>query len=150
MVELTPLIKENLGHLVQPLIDAAGTDITHWFDPVTKKVKTFIDPNTELEVPFCPMGEFLHCPPSEPTTLWSSNIGKPWWKDKALQIGNLTSKTRKIRLFNMLTTQESVIEVCCEETLDEIQKREAHKPNRIDELMDEVRARARLAAARRG
>lgn len=121
--DLTKLVAANPGSLVQPIIDAAGTDISHWFDPVTKKVKTYIDPKTELEVPFCPMGEFLHCPPSEPTAMWSSDIGKPWWKDKTLQIGLLTAKTRKIRLFNMLTKQESVIEVCSEETLDAIQKR---------------------------
>jgi len=121
--DLTKLVADNPGNLVQPIIEAAGTDISHWFDPVTKVVKTFIDPKTELEAPFCPMGEFLHCPPSMPTTEWSSNIGKPWWKDRTLQIGSLTTKTRKIRLFNMLTQQESVIEVCCEETLDEIQSR---------------------------
>jgi len=121
--DLTKLVADNSGSLVEPIIDAAGTDISHWFDPVTKKVKTYMDPETELEVPFCPMGEFLHCPPSVPTTMWSSNIGKPWWQDKSLSIGNLTAKTRKIRLFNMLTQQESVIEVCCEETLEEIQRR---------------------------
>ena len=77
--DLTKLVAANPGSLVQPIIDAAGTDISHWFDPVTKKVKTYIDPKTELEVPFCPMGEFLHCPPSEPTAMWSSDIGKPWW-----------------------------------------------------------------------
>ena len=56
----------NPGHLVTPIVEAAGTDISHWFDPVTKNVRTYIDPETELEVPFCPMGHFLHCPPAEP------------------------------------------------------------------------------------
>ena len=53
---------------MQPLIDAAGTDISHWFDPVSKAVRTYIDPETEFEVPFTPMGNFLHCPRSEEHT----------------------------------------------------------------------------------
>ena len=69
------------------------------------------------------MGEFLHCPPAMPTTEWSSAFNKPWWQDKSLRIGDLTVKTRKIKLFNMLTKQETTLEVCCEETLEEIQKR---------------------------
>ena len=77
VVDLTPLIKDNPGHLVQPLVAAAGTDITHWFDPVTKNVRTYIDSKTELEVPFTPMGQFLHCPPALPTADWSSDIGAP-------------------------------------------------------------------------
>jgi len=121
--DLTALVADNEGHLVMPIIEAAGTDISHWFDSVTKEVKTYIDPKTELEVPFCPMGEFLHCPPPMPTIDWSSNIGKPWWKNKKFCIGNLTHKTRKIKLYNMLTKQETTIEVCSEETLEEIQRR---------------------------
>lgn len=121
--DLTKLVADNDGRLVQPIIEAAGTDITHWFDSITKEVKTHIDPITELEAPFCPMGEFLHCAPTMPTGDWSSNIGNPWWKDRSLQIGALSMKTRKIRLFNMLTQQENIIEVCSEETLEEIQRR---------------------------
>ena len=121
--DLTALVAENPGHLVTPIIDAAGTDITHWFHPVTKDVQTYVDPETELEVPFTPMGHFLHCPPTEPTSTWSSNIGKAWWKDRSTCIGQLTLKTRKITLYNMLTKQATTLEVCCEETLEEIQRR---------------------------
>ena len=117
VVDLTPLIKENVGHLVQPLIDAAGTDITHWFDPVTKDVRTYIDSKTELEVPFTPMGTFLHCPPSIPTSDWSSSIGTVWWRDRTLVLGKLTLRTRRIKLENMLTKQKTELEVCAEETL---------------------------------
>ena len=123
VVDLTDLVASNPGHLVEPMIEAAGTDISHWFDSVTKDVRTYIDPETELEVPFCPMGAFLHCPPPMPTADWSSNIGKPWWKDPKLRIGMLTAKTRKINLFNMLTKQSTILEVCSEETLEEIQRR---------------------------
>ena len=47
VLDLTELVKENRGLLVQPLIMAAGTDITHWFDPITKDVRTHIDPETD-------------------------------------------------------------------------------------------------------
>ena len=40
-----------------------------------------------------------------------------------MAIGKLTTKTRRIKLLNMLTKQETVIEVCCEETLQAIQAR---------------------------
>ena len=121
--DLTALVAENPGSLVKPIVEAAGTDISHWFDPVTKQVRTYIDPETELEVPFTPMGHFLHCPPVSPTAQWSSNIGKPWWKDRSLAIGALTAKTRKIILFNMLNKESTKLEVCSEETLEEIQRR---------------------------
>jgi len=120
---LTPLLVSHAGHLVQPIIDAAGTDISHWFDPITKNVRTYIDSKTELEVPFTPMGHFLHCPPAEPVADWSSNVGTPWWRDRSLCIGRLTVRTRKIKLLNMLTKQESTLVVCCEETLEEVQRR---------------------------
>jgi len=123
VIDLSPLIKENLGHLVQPLIDAAGTDITHWFDPVTKDVRTCIDSKTELEVPFTPMGTFLHCPPTIPTADYSTNIGTVWWRDRGLALGKLTMRTRRIKLENMLTKQKTALEVCEEETLEEIQNR---------------------------
>jgi len=125
--DLSELVKDNVGHLVQPLIDAAGTDITHWFDPDTKEPRKHIDPETELETFYLPMGPLLHCIPPEPTAAWSTDIGTPWWKGEwngqSLFKGKLTIATRKIKLFNMLTRQETTLEVCCEETLLEIQKR---------------------------
>ncbi len=36
--DLTDLIQKNYGPLVDPLIKAAGTDISSWFDPVTRDV----------------------------------------------------------------------------------------------------------------
>lgn len=38
-------------------------------------------------------------------------------------IGQLSKKTRKIRVVNTLTTQDDLLEVCSEETLLEIQDR---------------------------
>ena len=123
VLDLTPLVQANRGVLAQPLIAAAGTDITHWFDANTKDPCTCMDPETEIEVPFTPMGRFLHCPPAEPDASWSTAIETPWWKDKAYVLGNLTKKTRKVKLLNMLSRQETTIEVCSEETLNEIQRR---------------------------
>ena len=34
--DLTGLIQENYGVLCEPIIKAAGSEITHWFDPKTK------------------------------------------------------------------------------------------------------------------
>ena len=36
--DLTELVQKNYSHLVDPIINAAGTDITHWFDPMTRDV----------------------------------------------------------------------------------------------------------------
>ena len=43
--------------------------------------------------------------------------------DETYCIGHLSSKTRKIRIINTLTSQEHTIEVCGEETLEEILNR---------------------------
>ena len=36
--DLSKLIQDNFSAECEPLIRAAGTDITHWFDPSTKEV----------------------------------------------------------------------------------------------------------------
>lgn len=123
VLDLTPLVQANRGVLVQPLIAAAGTDITHWFDATTKDPCTCMDPETEVEVPFTPMGRFLHCPPTEPDASWSMAVERPWWKDAAYVLGSLTKKTRRVKLLNMLSRQETTLEVCSEETLGEVQRR---------------------------
>lgn len=123
VVDLTELVAANPGRLAQPLIDAAGTDVTHWFDGRTRDLRKYVDPATQLEAPFLPMGQFLHAPPAVPSSEWATDFGVPWWKDKRLVVGRLTVKTRKIKLFNMLTKQEATIDVCAEETLGEIEAR---------------------------
>ena len=37
--DLTHLVQNNYGPLCEPIIKAAGSDITHWFDPKTKEVR---------------------------------------------------------------------------------------------------------------
>jgi len=121
--DLTPLIAQNKGSLVQPLLDAAGTDITHWFSPKSKDLRSHIDDKTELRAPFLPMGNLLHAPPPEASANWATDIGTTWWKNKNLCIGKLTRQVRTLKLLNMLTKQETTLEVCEEETLTEIQNR---------------------------
>ena len=66
---------------------------------------------TKCNVPFTPIGRFLHIPPQGPRTDWSSNIGKPWWADDQYFIGQLSEKTRKVLIMDTLISKEQVIEV---------------------------------------
>lgn len=75
--DLTKLIQENYGHLVDPLIKAAGTDISSWFDPVTKDPKICIIPDTNIQGYYCPNGFFLHVPPAEPDADWDYHFETP-------------------------------------------------------------------------
>lgn len=133
VLDLTELVKANRGLLVQPIIAAAGTDISHWFDNITHDPCTHIDHETDIEVPFTPMGRFLQCGPAEPNAKWETDIDTPWWKNKSYVLGRLTTQTRRITLLNMLSRQETTLEVCSEETLNEIQRRymvhNAHAPS---------------------
>ena len=103
------------------MIKAAGTDISHWFDPYTWEPKTAVDPVTGVNWYYCPYGRFLHIPPLTPDSDWDPASFKiPWWRDRQLCIGRLTEKTRKIRIFNQLTKADDELVVCKEETLNEI------------------------------
>jgi len=81
-----------------------------------------LDPTTGVNWYDCPMGRYLHIPPLMPDSDWDPTSFKtPWWKDtQGLCIGKLSEKTRKIRVFNQLTKADDVIEVCSEETMNEI------------------------------
>jgi hypothetical protein len=123
VIDLTAFIAKNRGPLAQPLIAVAGEDISHWFDAKTGNVKTHVDPETDLELPFLPFGRFLHVPPPTPVSNWSTNFGTPWWRDPALKIGRLSERTRSVQVVNILTQQETMLLVCSEEALEEIQDR---------------------------
>ena len=120
---LTSLIESNPGVLVQPIIRFGGTDISHWFDINTKQPKTFVDPNTFITIPYTPYGRYLHIPPRLPTTDWDNSFGIPWWEDPIYLIGRLSKKMRIIRVVNTLTQQDDTVEVCTEDTLEEIRSR---------------------------
>ena len=75
-------------------------------------MKTHIDPVTGCRVPYTPMGRFIDVPPPCPRSDWANNFGRPWWRLDKYCIGNLSQKTRRLRLINTLTLQEQTIEVC--------------------------------------
>ncbi|XP_075438330.1 cytochrome b5 domain-containing protein 1 isoform X2 [Ascaphus truei] len=122
--DLTALAKEHQGDiLLKPIIEAAGKDISHWFNPKTGDIKTHIDPQTGCVKYYTPQGRVLHVPPPGPRSDWDTGFGRPWWKDTFHHIGVLSSKTRFIRVINTLTSQEHTLEVCSEETIWEILRR---------------------------
>lgn len=123
VLDLSSLVEQHRGPLAQPLIEAAGCDVSHWFDAKTRDVRTHIDAATGLELPYLPMGRFVHVPPAEPDASWSTAVTTPWWKDASLVVGRLTKKTRKIKLLNVLTRQENILDVCAEESIAAIQRR---------------------------
>ncbi len=72
-------------------------------------------------MPLCPTGRYLHIPPQEPDSNWKPDFEIPWWKDnEKYKIGNLTKRKRKIRIINMLTKHDDILEVACEESMNEI------------------------------
>jgi hypothetical protein len=89
------------------------------------QLRTHCDPVTGLTVPFMPKGRVLHVAPTFPSAGWATNFGTPWWRDPALVVGRLTAAPRRVRVVNMLASQEQVLEVCAEETIGEIQDRYA-------------------------
>lgn len=117
---LTDLIQENYGYLIDPLIKEAGNDISHWFDHITKDPKELIIKNTCLQGYYLPHGNCLNIPPDLPDSSWNYNFTVPWWKNEKYKIGKLTKKQRKIRIINVLSNQDDIIEVCSEETIYEI------------------------------
>ena len=118
--DLSALIQSSPSDLCDPIVRAAGTDISHWFDPVTREPKTWVDPKSNFRWFYCPTGRYLHIPPLEPDSDWDNSFEVPWWRDKSLMIGRLTKKTRKLRVINMLTKSDDVVEVCCEESMNEV------------------------------
>ncbi|CBZ53625.1 conserved hypothetical protein [Neospora caninum Liverpool] len=123
VLDLTPLLVKHQNELALPLIAAAGTDISDWFDEKTRNPTRHIDPETGIEQPYTPQGRFIHIPPPYPSGDWATTVGTPWWLDEKYVIGRLTKKTRKIRILNLLVQHEVVLEVPCEDTINEIQRR---------------------------
>ena len=121
--DLTKYIQENYSSLMEPLIKAAGTDISHWFDPKTKEPKTCVLQGTSLLSYFCPNGLYPNIPPAFPDSEWNYNFDIPWWKNSNYKIGKLTKKVRKINIMNTLTEHMDLIECCEEETINEILER---------------------------
>ncbi|KAH7823215.1 cytochrome b5 domain-containing protein [Monocercomonoides exilis] len=125
VLNLTSLIEKHKDSPadIAPFIEAAGTDISHWFKPKSGEFRTMDDPQSGLQKPYTPSGEVLHVLPPVPRTDLKIDFEEPWYKDPQFQVGFVTKKSRKIRLKNMLTKDEHVLEVCCEETLGQIRAR---------------------------
>eukprot|EP00462_Mataza_sp_D1_P002956 CAMPEP_0175102324 /NCGR_PEP_ID=MMETSP0086_2-20121207/8367_1 /TAXON_ID=136419 /ORGANISM="Unknown Unknown, Strain D1" /LENGTH=223 /DNA_ID=CAMNT_0016377109 /DNA_START=33 /DNA_END=704 /DNA_ORIENTATION=+ len=121
--DLTPLVQEHRGLLVNPILKFAGQDISHWFDARTLEPRNYVHPELGVEVPFTPYGRYVHIPPPEPVIDWMTHIPCPWWRDTKYLIGNLSKKQRKIKVVNVLSGQTDEIPVCAEETLEEIRQR---------------------------
>mmetsp|Transcript_20188 Transcript_20188/g.44889 ORF Transcript_20188/g.44889 Transcript_20188/m.44889 type:complete len:219 (-) Transcript_20188:1640-2296(-) len=119
---LSDLIMEHRGPLSKPLVEAGGSSISHWFNEKTGDLKTYIDPVRDIEMYYTPCGRFIHVPPPDPVDK-TEIIALPWWKDEQYVIGQVTKKTMKIRITNMLTHNEDIIKICHEETVAQIRNR---------------------------
>ncbi|CAL1589948.1 unnamed protein product [Knipowitschia caucasica] len=118
VLDLTELAQKNKDEaLLLPLLESAGKDISHWFDPETKDVCLFVDQVTQCRRYYTPRGRFVDVPPPGPRSDWACEHSTPWWRDQRYCIGLLSHKTRFIRVVNTLTGQEQRLEVCSEETL---------------------------------
>jgi hypothetical protein len=62
----------------------------------------------------------LHAPPPHPTATFDMSFEEPWWRQQKLMVGNLTQKTRKLRVVNMLLSSSHVIDVCAEQKIRDI------------------------------
>ena len=125
VLNLTPLIKSYPVADTIPLVKAAGTDISHWFDKTQSppEIRQCIDLETGLPRHYQPYGRFVHIPTLAPDSSIDHAYELPWWKDQAYVIGYLTKRPRHIRIVNTLNNAEATLEVCSEETLEEIQTR---------------------------
>mmetsp|Transcript_32941 Transcript_32941/g.50371 ORF Transcript_32941/g.50371 Transcript_32941/m.50371 type:complete len:103 (+) Transcript_32941:260-568(+) len=99
--DVTKLIADNSANpLCDPIVLAAGSDITHWFHPESREPKKVIDRQSGLEAFFCPTGRYLHIPPENPNSDTAKECAPfeiPWWRDTdKYMIGRLTKKIRKI------------------------------------------------------
>jgi hypothetical protein len=100
--DITSLLAENRGTLAIPLVENAGTSISHWFNDKTRDVKTHIDPIRNVELPFTPWGRFIHVSPPAPMAMVNTKI-LPWWKDSKYIVG-------KVSLMDFSVSAAQVIE----------------------------------------
>jgi len=123
VLDLTSLIKGRKDLLAQPILKFAGQDVSHWFDARTGEVKTFVHPELHIKMPYTPHGRFVHVPPPEPVTNWETDFETPWWDDPKYIKGLLAKRKRNVRVVNNLTGDDHVLDVCAEDTLDDIRNR---------------------------
>mmetsp|Transcript_28273 Transcript_28273/g.27109 ORF Transcript_28273/g.27109 Transcript_28273/m.27109 type:complete len:157 (-) Transcript_28273:168-638(-) len=85
-------------------------------------VKTYIDPLRNIRLPYTPYGRFIHVPSPDPTDGFAI-MDVPWWEGDTYIVGKLTMKKRMVKIANMLTRVDDVINTCQEETINEIRER---------------------------
>lgn len=103
--DLTKVVKANPGVLSEPILRAAGSDISHWFDDDTRDIRSWTNPVTNAQEYYTPQGRFVGVPPQGPVTGVDTTSDLPWWRNSVLKVGFLSKKTRTIRLKNILTQQ---------------------------------------------
>jgi len=86
--DISELIMANRGPLSNPLIEAGGSSISHWFNEKTGDLKTYIDPVRNIEMFYTPCGRFIHVPPPDPVDR-TEIVALPWWKDTKYIIGQV-------------------------------------------------------------
>lgn len=101
--DISSLIMDNRGPLSNPLVEAGGTSISHWFDEKTGDLKTYIDPVRNIEMYYTPRGRFIHVPPPEPVDR-TEIVALPWWKDNKYVIGQVSLPCcRVLRIAALIT-----------------------------------------------
>jgi hypothetical protein len=121
---LSSLVVNAPADLTAPILAFAGQDISHWFDASTFNPKTHFDPSTGIMQFYTPYGRYLDIPPTTPTARFATNCEIPWWRNEAAYMcGYLSSKSRMIRVVNILTGQSDSLRVCSEERLADIVQR---------------------------
>lgn len=127
VIDVTPVIASlpaEHAALADPLLDNAGTDISHWFDEETGEVRTRIDPATLQRVPYLPMGRFPHLSiDGKPLSNGPEPPEVPWWRDDSLVRGVMTRKMMRAWIVNVLTEQRHRLVFGAEETLEQVRDR---------------------------
>ncbi len=105
------------------MLKMAGKDVSHWFDADTGDVRRHVDPESLIECYYTPQGRFVHVAPTVPSSSWKTDLGLPWWLNPDYCIGRLSRKVRKVKIVNVLTGAEDMLEVCAEESISSIRNR---------------------------
>jgi hypothetical protein len=121
VLDLTPLLTEQnqVSERAIPIIKAAGTDVSGWFEEATREPRSFIDVATGLPTP---LHQVLHTLPVEPRSdLTVPAI--PWWNDEKYCVGLLSKQGMQLKMVNTFTSKTTKFSCCAEERLVEIQER---------------------------
>ncbi|TKC36637.1 hypothetical protein EI555_006707 [Monodon monoceros] len=106
MYDLTPLLQEYKGDLLpKPIVEVAGQDISHWFDPDTRDIgKAHRSADRFPEIPHPP--GLLSARAASAAPFGLGDFGKPWWQGSRYEVGRLSAKARNTCIINTLTSQE--------------------------------------------